>query len=850
MSKSQSEETGGTVVDTDPRNNFLALKLALAIKTGDGDQFCEAYDNRGLSGLNKQEFDWIKEQARKDSVLPVMTLKARMGWYKDMPDIGPELQKEAALMREEADYQEGRKRVKNAVEGMIGTASPNKDDLKFGKAGSDKNQNYTRKAMTELNDRETRAELFQNYHKEENFDVMNALSMRKKNSHVKLDIPSQVDDPITFGLGGSSCCVEETPVEVEPVPTKPKNRRKQKKPSRREPSIKDAGPRPAEVQTNRGKLEAGDGPSEAVELALSAVEKPRDYGTMDVAEPAVEKDERKPKKRTIKQFKEEKERERQNVNIRPQFLVSPNNAEHPFWLIQPPAATQATEPKPKDKKLLQRDEARKRELLNLKYQIPDWVEEEDKKEKTKKQAQGNKGKAKKGKKKEQVKQAAKQEKQEKPQSVKKENSVETNSLSDTSEYAQLTPKAEAVKSERRKSHELIDERSLLYDDDEWATIGVSKPTRSERRSVPSDSRAHEPKRSPPTRSPPNLQQPRFPLQNNRVTSIENQKQETLSRPARQKTPDIKVNSTQDWPGLPPSNKGDAPKLLPPLAHRPGTRYEQRQASKAARASAQAAAAAAEAARDAAAEKARAARIEAEKAEAARNELAKLEAAQAERARIVAEKAEAMRRQAEQARIQAEEARIKAAKAEAETARIQAVKEATETARLESERAAAVKADALRSSVFSARATPPPSKAPSARKGKLRQERNQEREKSTESDIMENILGDQMGLNFFTAPCEDLPDEEKEFPVFSNAQAEEESWPDEPVMQEERASSSNEMRLDSEQIRQMLLKFNAKARTYPAMTQPHEKIVQFHNKKYQKLLAKHKNGCRKTVIYSS
>lgn len=868
MSKSQSEETGGTVVDTDPRNNFLALKLALAIKTGDGDQFCEAYDNRGLSGLNKQEFDWIKEQARKDSVLPVMTLKARMGWYKDMvipdfvrkleenvafkkaPDIGPELQKEAALMREEADYQEGRKRVKNAVEGMIGTASPNKDDLKFGKAGSDKNQNYTRKAMTELNDRETRAELFQNYHKEENFDVMNALSMRKKNSHVKLDIPSQVDDPITFGLGGSSCCVEETPVEVEPVPTKPKNRRKQKKPSRREPSIKDAGPRPAEVQTNRGKLEAGDGPSEAVELALSAVEKPRDYGTMDNAEPVVEKDERKPKKRTIKQFKEEKERERQNVNIRPQFLVSPNNAEHPFWLIQPPAATQATEPKPKDKKLLQRDEARKRELLNLKYQIPDWVEEEDKKEKTKKQAQGNKGKAKKGKKKEQVKQAAKQEKQEKPQSVKKENSVETNSLSDTSEYAQLTPKAEAVKSERRKSHEFIDERSLLYDDDEWATIGVSKPTRSERRSVPSDSRANEPKRSPPTRSPPNLQQPRFPLQNNRVTSIENQKQETLSRPARQKTPDIKVNSTQDWPGLPPSNKGDAPKLLPPLAHRPGTRYEQRQASKAARASAQAAAAAAEAARDAAAEKARAARIEAEKAEAARNELAKLEAAQAERARIVAEKAEAMRRQAEQARIQAEEARIKAAKAEAETARIQAVKEATETARLESERAAAVKADALRSSVFSARATPPPSKAPSARKGKLRQERNQEREKSTESDIMENILGDQMGLNFFTAPCEDLPDEEKEFPVFSNAQAEEESWPDEPVMQEERASSSNEMRLDSEQIRQMLLKFNAKARTYPAMTQPHEKIVQFHNKKYQKLLAKHKNGCRKTVIYSS
>ena len=65
------------------------------------------------------------------------------------------------------------------------------------------------------------------------------------------------------------------------------------------------------------------------------------------------------------------------------------------------------------------------------------MEEEDKKEKTKKQAQGNKGKTKKGKKKEQLKQTAKQEK---PQWVKKENSVETNSLSDTSEHAQQTLK--------------------------------------------------------------------------------------------------------------------------------------------------------------------------------------------------------------------------------------------------------------------------------------------------------------------------------------------------------------------------------------------------------------------------
>ncbi len=118
-----------------------------------------------------------------------------------------------------------------------------------------------------------------------------------------------------------------------------------------------------------------------------------------------------------------------------------------------------------------------------------------------------------------------------------------------------------MKRESRKSNELIDERSLFYDDDNWATIGVSKAPRNERRSVPSDARAQEPKRSPSAGSPPNDLQPRFPLQNNRLTSTENQKQEALSRPARQKTPDIKVNSTQDWPGLPPSNKGDAPKIL-------------------------------------------------------------------------------------------------------------------------------------------------------------------------------------------------------------------------------------------------------------------------------------------------
>ena len=43
----------------DPRNNFLALKLALALKNGDGDKFCEAYDKPSLSGLGLDEVNPI-----------------------------------------------------------------------------------------------------------------------------------------------------------------------------------------------------------------------------------------------------------------------------------------------------------------------------------------------------------------------------------------------------------------------------------------------------------------------------------------------------------------------------------------------------------------------------------------------------------------------------------------------------------------------------------------------------------------------------------------------------------------------------------------------------------------------
>ena len=61
------------------------------------------------------------------------------------------------------------------------------------------------------------------------------------------------------------------------------------------------------------------------------MEKPRDYGTMSTfssENAVVEREEnRKPKKRTIKAFREEKERERnQSVNIRPQFIGRADSA--------------------------------------------------------------------------------------------------------------------------------------------------------------------------------------------------------------------------------------------------------------------------------------------------------------------------------------------------------------------------------------------------------------------------------------------------------------------------------------------------------------------------------------------
>ena len=63
----------------------------------------------------------------------------------------------------------------------------------------------------------------------------------------------------------------------------------------------------------------------------------------------------------------------------------------------------------KPKKLKKSDKQKEIALLRENYQIPDWVEEEDKKEKAKKQKRGNKEKTKKGK--------------EKKKSVKKETKI-------------------------------------------------------------------------------------------------------------------------------------------------------------------------------------------------------------------------------------------------------------------------------------------------------------------------------------------------------------------------------------------------------------------------------------------
>lgn len=63
--------------------NFYALKLAIAIQSEDGNDFCTEYDLISRNKLTQQQLDWIKEKARSDSELPKATLKARMRWYND-----------------------------------------------------------------------------------------------------------------------------------------------------------------------------------------------------------------------------------------------------------------------------------------------------------------------------------------------------------------------------------------------------------------------------------------------------------------------------------------------------------------------------------------------------------------------------------------------------------------------------------------------------------------------------------------------------------------------------------------------------------------------------------------------
>ncbi|CAG5079672.1 Oidioi.mRNA.OKI2018_I69.PAR.g9314.t1.cds [Oikopleura dioica] len=750
----------------DPRNNFLALKLALALKNGDGDKFCEAYDKPSLSGLGFEELTWIKEQARKDASLPEMTLKARMGWYKDMvipdfvrkledlstrtPELDAELRRDMEeIAKEEKEFKESRETIRNVVGNMIGNPSPK---------NSDKNQNYKRKPMSDVKN-ETRQDFFKNYHDEEEF-FTNELGMRKK-EWVQVEMPtlpsSQVDDPISFNtLGGNSYIHdEELPVDLEGKTTSSsKSRRKQKKPTKEKShslcrqQIIHCGYFIMVCEINI-KLKIFK--NRILPLAAS----------LQQAEPP------KPQKDSAKEAREAKE---------------------------------AQERKAKEKEE-KKEEMKRLEKEREKYQIPDWVllEEEDKKnqEKTGKKATGKKAKkGKKGK----GESNAKQNNKNQQNSTKKQNSVETTNGTAGISSSENPGKDQPIvskpqKKERRHSIELIDERSLLYDDDDWATIGVKAAKPTDRRSVPA--RIEAPSSSAiPRRTPPRAPSPqRAPVS---LRPEEDFPQLPSNRPVRQNTPELKVNSTQEWPGLPgPTSKGDAPKILPQPNRGVGTRYEQRQASKAARAVASLKAA--EAAKEAA-------RIEAEKAEAARREAARIEAA----------KEEAARQEAEQARIQAEAARLEAERAEA--------------ARLEAE-----KAEAARLAAENAKRKP------------------------RETDEVENILGDKMGLNFMVTHSDeelDFPEEEKvENPVQSKVTVQAEvtfgeanaSWTDEDI-EEKSPKESGKRSFNAEEIQQLLLK-SAPVRTEEP-TEYHRKIVQFHNTKYQKLLNKHKNGCSKTVIYSS
>lgn len=327
-----------------PTLHYYALKLAIALKSEDGTDFCREYDNIPTSQLTAEQVDWIKEKARSDSALPHPTLTARMRWYKDkvIPTTSPTLppsattnfldQKSHAVIsqRTESEYHSAVSNLKARINSMVDipimknfTAGPYAEENYVASSikASDVNKNYTKS--------ETRNSLFNGFHDGDDIEMIDMSKESRKAEYTEINI----DDAIDFRLHQNNESDDNNSGDVKNSDPSVKKKKKKKKRksvpdekvlipneedqatgdntekkgqsrAQRRKKLKQTLKEQEEKVTPRGKLEAGDG----------------DHVDAQVIELPAQPEIRKPK-RTIATVRRENERNRR--------ILAQGNPPHP-----------------------------------------------------------------------------------------------------------------------------------------------------------------------------------------------------------------------------------------------------------------------------------------------------------------------------------------------------------------------------------------------------------------------------------------------------------------------------------------------------------------------------------------
>lgn len=196
-----------------PTLNYYALKLALALKSEDGNNFCQEYDNLPVNQLTQDQVDWIKEKARSDSALPHPTLLARMKWFKDkvlptstLPtsspskSVTPANQAHAVISEKtESEYHSAVSNLKSRMNSIVDNPILKSGLGSYGGHGdgyaspaletSDGNKNYL-----SVNP-ETRESLFNGFH-EGDIEMVDLSRKRTDRGYTEVNI----DEAVEFGL--------------------------------------------------------------------------------------------------------------------------------------------------------------------------------------------------------------------------------------------------------------------------------------------------------------------------------------------------------------------------------------------------------------------------------------------------------------------------------------------------------------------------------------------------------------------------------------------------------------------------------------------------------------------------